>query len=122
MASASNRLVYATRAWDDILGTKHFATMMTHYPYLPPIICDGTRGVHMDIPDLIPLITNLLQLCFSFQNECLKCCPVYPKFGSSKFRVSDLLKYKFGLFTGYLFRLVISYTGLVISLGYALKF
>ena len=32
--------------------------------------------------DLSSLISNLLQICFSSQDECFKCCPVYfiPKF------------------------------------------
>ena len=49
---------------------------------------------------LVPLISNSLQICFSFQNICCKYCSVYliPKFLSPNFRVSyiSILRIYFG--------------------------
>ena len=51
----------------------------------------GAWGPYGGSPDLSPRITNLLQICFSFQDKRFNCYPVYftPDFWSPSFRVSN---------------------------------
>ena len=62
-------------------------------PALSPTPCvGGIWGTTQGGIILGPLISHLLQICFSFQNICSNFCPLCfnPKFWSPKFKVSDV--------------------------------